>query len=81
LSRSFPRNPTTAAELDLILAQLRDQPQTTSADPFQEGLLEGTRPFANRVDLRRSLRTLCEAAGSPLLLVTGKPRTGKFFSF
>jgi hypothetical protein len=77
----LPRNPATAAELDVIVAQLKDQPQPTSADPFQEVLLEGSRPFANRVDLRLSLRTLCEAAGSTLLVVTGEPRTGKSFSF
>lgn len=77
----LPRNPATAAELDVIVAQLKDQPQPTSADPFQEVLLEGNRPFANRVDLRLSLRTLCEAAGSTLLVVTGEPRTGKSFSF
>ncbi len=77
----LPRNPATTAELDAILAQLRDQPLPTSADPFDEVLLEGTRPFANRIDLRLSLRALCEAAGSPLLLVTGEPRTGKSFSF
>jgi hypothetical protein len=44
-------------------------------------LLEGNRPFANRVDLRLSLRALCEVRGSPLLVVTGAPRTGKSFSF
>jgi hypothetical protein len=77
----LPRNPATAAELDVILAQLKDQPQPTSADPFHEVLLEGNRPFANRVDLRASLRALCEAAGSPLLVVTGEPRSGKSFSF
>lgn len=77
----LPRNAATAAELDVILTQLKDQPQPTSADPFQEVLLEGNRPFANRVDLRLSLRTLCQAAGSPLLVVTGDPRTGKSFSF
>jgi len=30
----LPRNPATTAELDFILAQLRDQPQPTPADPF-----------------------------------------------
>ncbi|NEH32626.1 ATP-binding protein [Rhizobium ruizarguesonis] len=77
----LPRNPATAAELDVILAQLRDQPRPTCADPFEEVLLEGTRPFANRVDLRMSLRALCETAGSPILLVTGEARSGKSFSF
>jgi hypothetical protein len=77
----LPRNPASAPELDVILAQLRDQPKPTSANPFEEVLLDGSRPFANRVDLRLSLRTLCEEFGSPLLLVTGEPQTGKSFSF
>jgi hypothetical protein len=78
---ALPRTPATAAELDFILTQLKDQPQPTSVDPFDEVLLEGNRPFANRVDLRLALRTVCEPVGSTLLLVTGEPRTGKSFSF
>jgi len=77
----LPRNPVTAPELDAILALLNDQAQPTCANPFDEVLLEGNRPFANRVDLRLSLRALCAAAGSPVLVVTGEPQTGKSFSF
>jgi hypothetical protein len=75
------RNPANTAELDVILSLLADQAQPTCADPFDEVLLEGNRPFANRIDLRLSLRTLCAVAGSPLLVVTGEPQTGKSFSF
>ena len=77
----LPRNPATAAELDVIVAQLKDQPVPTSANPFQEVLLNGSRPFANRIDLRLSLRALCEQGGSPVLVVTGERQTGKSFSF
>ena len=78
---ALPRNPATAAELDLIDALIKNQPIPTTSDPFQEVLLEGHRPFANRIDLRASLRTLVEPAGPTLLLVSGEPMTGKTFSF
>lgn len=77
----IPRNPVSAAELDVILAILDDQPKPTIADPFKEVLLDGNRPFANREDLRLSLKALCLPAGSPVLVVTGEPVTGKSFSF
>lgn len=76
----IPRNPQSKPELAFIVARLKDQ-TPTSADPFEEVLLEGNRPFANRTDLRLSLRTLCRPAGSTLLVVTGEPQTGKSFSF
>ncbi len=78
---ALPRNPATAAELDVILAFLKDQPQPTTGDPFKEVLLDGNRPFANREDLRLSLKALCLPGGSPVLVVTGDPMTGKSFSF
>lgn len=77
----LPRNPATAAELDFILDFLKNQPKPTSNDPFKEVLLDGNRPFANREDLRLSLRALCVPTGSPVLVVTGEPVTGKSFSF
>ena len=77
----LPRNPSTAAELDAILAFLKDQSQPTTADPLKEVLLDGNRPFANREDLRLSLKALCLPSGSPVLVVTGEPVTGKSFSF
>lgn len=76
----IPRNPQTKAELEFIDSQLRQQ-APTAEDPFEEVLLEGNRPFANRSDLRLALRTLCQPSGSTLLLVTGEPQTGKSFSF
>lgn len=77
----IPRNPVSAAELDVIVAFLDDQPKPTIADPFKEVLLDGNRPFANREDLRLSLKALCLPTGSPVLVVTGEPVTGKSFSF
>jgi hypothetical protein len=81
IAARLPRNPATAAELDVIDTFLKEQPKPTAADPFDEVLLEGSRPFANRADLRFSLRTLCENGGAPLLMVTGDLKTGKTFSF
>lgn len=75
------RNPTNANELDVIQTFLREQPRPTIADPFKEVLLDGNRPFANRLDLRLALKTMCAPAGSPVLIVTGEPKTGKTFSF
>jgi AAA domain-containing protein len=77
----LPRNPATEAEIDFIIGVIKEAPQPTAADPFDEVLLEGNRPFANREDLRLSLRELCGATGPTLLIVTGNPGTGKSFSF
>jgi hypothetical protein len=75
------RNPVSAPEIDAIEAFLREQPKPTTTKPMEEVLLDGNRPFANRDDLRQSLRDLCQPSGSPLLVITGEPATGKSFSF
>ena len=81
LVAEIPRNPVNAAELKFINAQLDVQLLPTAADPFQEVLLDGNRPFANRGNLRFSLKELCGLAGPPVLLIRGEPQTGKSFSF
>ncbi len=53
----------------------------TAADPFDEVLLDGGRPFVNRRSLRRALLTLVDTGGDRVLLVDGKEKTGKSFSF
>jgi len=53
----------------------------TAATPFEEVLLAGGRPFANRRTLRTRLRELTDRAGASVLLVDGDPRTGKSFSY
>lgn len=77
----LPRNPATKDELDAIQALLAAQPKPTSADPLKEVLLDGNRPFANRIALRQSLTSMCKPGGSPVLVVSGEPKTGKTFSF
>jgi hypothetical protein len=81
LLAEIPRNNSNKGELDIIAAELDSQPAPTSIDPFNEVLLEGNRPFVNRVDLRANLKQLCAPSGSSLLLVRGQPQTGKTFSF
>src|SRR5687768_11766306 len=80
LVAKIPRNSSNAAELDVI-AQLLAAQQPTATDPFLEVLLEGNRPFVNRREFRERLRSLCRDGGATLLLVSGKPKTGKTFSF
>jgi hypothetical protein len=53
----------------------------TTADPFREVLLDGDRPFVNRKPLRRALLTLVDTSGDRVLVVNGKEKTGKSFSF
>lgn len=70
-----------SATVPSLIALLAAQPAPTAADPFDEVWLEGDRPFVNRRELRDSLKLLCRASGSTLLLVGGKKDTGKSFSF
>ncbi|MER2266119.1 hypothetical protein [Methylobacterium oxalidis] len=78
LAGAFPAR----AEFNAIVAELaRATPLGTVADPFEEVLLEGDRPFVNRRGLRRHLLNLMDPAGSSVLLVDGQPQTGKTFSF
>lgn len=77
---AIPRNPGNEAELDLIKAYLEVQAPTT-LEPMREVLLEGNRPFANREELRYSLRDLVARAGPSLLMINGEAQTGKSFSF
>lgn len=81
LVAEIPENPSNRAELEAIKALIAAEPAPTTADPFAEVLLDGNRPFVNRVDLRSCLRALCSPGGSPLLMVDGQPLTGKSFSF
>ena len=55
---AIPRGPANSAELDRILAELEDVVQPTIDDPFKEVLLDGSRPFAGREELRFALREL-----------------------
>lgn len=81
LFQAIKRNPANAAELDLIQAELDDVTQPTVDDPSKEVLLESTRPFAGRDELRFALKELFKLAGSTLLRVNGEEKTGKSFSF
>ncbi|MFN0249540.1 MAG: hypothetical protein ACKV2T_21830 [Kofleriaceae bacterium] len=74
----IPRTPDNSAELASLLDEI-EEIKPTIADPFQEVLLEGTRPFAGRDDLRFALRELFR--GSALLKIDGEEKTGKTFSF
>lgn len=78
---ALPRNPSTIQELAVIYSFLQNRPEPTTDDPSAEVLLDATRPFANRVELRTYLKSLCRADGPPVLVVTGEPQTGKSFSF
>jgi hypothetical protein len=53
----------------------------TAAEPFDEVLLDGGRPFVNRRSLRGHLRDLTSAQGGRLLLVDGEPQSGKSYSY
>ena len=65
-----------------LLAEIdRSTTPKTVADPFQEVLLDGGRPFVNRSPLRANLLDLTNPAGAAVLLVDGAPKTGKTFSF
>lgn len=55
--------------------------QATAATPFEEVLLAGGRPFANRRPLRTRLLELTSNGGASVLLVDGEPRSGKTFSY
>jgi hypothetical protein len=81
LLAEIPRNLSNSAELASIDALIAAQPAPTTANPFDEVLLEGNRPFVNRHDLRANLKALVAQGGSTLLLVSGQPKTGKSFSF
>jgi hypothetical protein len=59
----------------------RAAPVETSPNPFEEVLLAGDRPFANRRDLRRELLKLTSPAGACVLRVEGEKQTGKSFSY
>lgn len=80
LVAKIPVNPSNAAEMAAINAWLAAQPMPTTANPFDEVLLEGNRPFVNRKDLRARLKELC-AGTTTVLLINGEPQTGKTFSF
>lgn len=74
----FPARP----EFKDILKEIdRAAPVKTAADPFDEVLLAGPRPFANRQPLRAALRDLTDPEGPPMLLIDGEQKTGKSFSF
>jgi hypothetical protein len=53
----------------------------TAVDPFDEVLLGGSRPFADRRELRNHLRSMATATGETVLLLDGAPQTGKSFSY
>ncbi len=72
----------TRPEFTAVLAEIdRAAPVRTAADPFEEVLLDGERPFVNRRPLRAHLLNLTNLGGSAVLMVDGAPRTGKTFSF
>jgi hypothetical protein len=72
----------TRAEFKAVLAEIdRGEAQKTSADPFAEVLVEGGRPFVNRQPLRARLLDLTNPGGSVVLLVDGKEKTGKTYSY
>ena len=53
----------------------------TNEDPVQEVLLGSDRPFVNRRDLRNAFLRLADANGDRVLLVDGKEKTGKSYSY
>ena len=78
LATTFPNR----TEFVVIRAALKAQVIVpTAADPFDEVLLDGGRPFVNRRPLRNALLRLVDPGGDPVLLVDGDPKTGKSFSF
>jgi hypothetical protein len=69
-------------ELKVIEAAFAvQQPLATAAQPADEALLAGDRPFVDRTDLRTKLRRLIDPAGDSVLLIDGNPKTGKSFTF
>lgn len=78
LLKRFPNR----EELKVIDAAIAaQQPLATAAQPADEALLAGDRPFVNRIDLRTKLRRLIDPAGDSVLLIDGNPKTGKSFTF
>jgi hypothetical protein len=78
LAAKFPALP----EFNRVLTEInRAATVMTVANPFEEVLVEGNRPFVNRQPLRAALVDLTSPGGSPMLLVDGEPKTGKTYSF
>lgn len=78
LIERFPARP----EFNGVLTEInRVATPVTVANPFEEVLLAGNRPFVNRQSLRATLLDLTDPTGSPVLLIHGEPKTGKSFSF
>jgi hypothetical protein len=70
------------SEFSTVLVEIdRAAPIQTVADPFDEVLLEGDRPFVNRTPLRAQMKNLIAPGGVTMLLVDGEPKTGKTYSF
>lgn len=78
LATQFPARP----EFAIVIAEIdRVAPIVTIANPFEEVLLEGERPFANRRPLRAHLLDLTNAGGSCVLSINGESQSGKSWSF
>lgn len=75
---TYPTRPEFKTVLDEID---RTAPVATVTNPFDEVLLAGNRPFADRQPLRAALLDLTNSTGSPVLLIDGEPKTGKTFSY
>ena len=70
------------SEFNAVLTEInRVATAVTVANPFEEVLLAGNRPFVNRQSLRATLLDLTDPTGSPVLLIHGGRKTGKTFSF
>jgi hypothetical protein len=69
-------------EFQIVMAEIdRVRTPGTGANPFDEVLLDADRPFVNRHNLRLQLRNLTAVKGAPVLLVDGRRKTGKSYSF
>lgn len=78
LSKKFEQR----TELSDVLAEIdRAATPKTDANPFEEVLLEGGRPFVNRKPLRAHLVDLLSRQGASVLRVDGEPQTGKSYSY
>jgi hypothetical protein len=75
LADKFPAVATFKTLLDAI------ERASTATDPFDEVLLGGNRPFANRRSLRNHFRTMATSTGETVLLLDGTPQSGKSFSY
>lgn len=80
LLAQLPKRPGGWTELERWIALVNRPVTSTTKNPFDEVLLRGDRPFANRRGLRNQLQELAAPDGACVLLVDGERETGKSFS-